>query len=107
MLKFKWNEDKYQFQIAENSEGKWKPLHRNNLGYSQEFIGWGGELQITILLSAMQSGITHIVVVFSSVNSFHVVRSVEIRSRNMKDEAGAVNALIQSCIFSDGHTSEF
>ena len=96
MLNFRYNEDKYAFEIATNGRGEWKPLHRVNRGYSQEFIGFGGENQITILSSGMQSGITHIVVVFSSVDSYHKVYEVNVNRRSgPQAETDAVNEIVR------------
>lgn len=96
MLQFRYNEDKYAFEIAENSQDKWRPLHRKNEGYSQEFINSTGEYQITILSSGMQSGITHVVVVISSVDSYHKVYEANVNRRTgPQAETDAVNQFLR------------
>lgn len=101
MLKFRYNENTYGFEIAENGRGKWKPLHRKSVGYSQEFMGFDGEDQITILSSGMQSGITHIVVIFSAVDSYHKIFTTEVNRHqpgceSPQAEADAVNLILRS-----------
>lgn len=97
MLQFRFNQEKYTFEIAQNSRGEWKPLHRTNRGYSQEFIGFGGEQQISIFSSGMQSGICHVMVIFSSVDSYHVMyqENVNYRTGGPGCEADAVNRMIR------------